>query len=180
MLVKKYSTRPLKTIQAIRLFITFLILCFISIGCAALSEDKNSNIPVIDNIPLVSIIISGGMCDGDNCINDIVFYVHGETIWRRRNINFSTGSLNENEINLLKTEISKTNFEIIKNGVFDDVCPSVNDGATKTFIFHENSGDIVLSDCKFKIDKTYPIFNLLENLTRKYHRGYMLFKSKGE
>lgn len=151
-----------------------LFWCVVSVGCVA-NDHSEDGIMTDSKIrkPIITIEYDGRVCR--TCDKKyFAFYDDGYTE-RKISTKSSKGNLNNDEIIKLKTAIAETDFKKIQETKFTGICPTEKDGYELVFIFHMNNGEIRLPSCTYDLNKSYPVFEILDGLSQKYHKGLKLF-----
>ncbi len=152
------------------------LLCIVFLASACNNNLSSQPEPIKISAPyLVKITTSGGLCQYGLCEAEYVISIAGElekTYHKLISENkyekvTETVKINSSDYQLLKTQITNTNFQKIIDSKFTEICPIVYDGSQHLFSFYPTNTEIILDSCKQIIEVEKDPFKLIYQLIFK-------------
>lgn len=154
-----------------------LLWCAVNVGCVADDINGGSMDNSKNRKPLISIEYEGGVALSSfesPVIESFIFYDDGYTE-RQLGSKESKGTINAEELRILKNKIYETDFNEVRKTKFSGLCPTVRDGVETIFVFHMKKGDVRFPACQYDLEK-FQMFQMIDQLSQKYHKGHKIFK----
>lgn len=120
--------------------------------------------PAVNNKPLFTVHIIGGLCIYGDCSTDITVNRDASFLKKDGGGAQKDGVLDKKLVSDLGAEIDRTDFNAIKAKKFVGTCPTAYDGQENIYTFYLPNNPESISSCQYALDGNAPLWTKIHQI----------------